>query len=107
MQPKNIPFEFVLDNLASSPITVKAVFGMFYLYMGKRIVLIFRKRAKDTQLNGIWVATQPFHHKNLIKELPALCLFSACGGKDESGWLLLPEHALDFEETALQICRVV
>jgi hypothetical protein len=108
MLPKNIPFEFVFDYLNPPEITVKPVFGMFYIYKGTRIVLILRNREKGAHLNGIWVATNPGYHEKLLKELPDLTSFSACGKEiPDSGWQLLPAQAENFEQSAIQLCRLV
>jgi len=108
MLPKNIPFDFVFDYLNPLEIVVKPVFGMFYVYKGGRIVLILRKREKDAQLNGIWVATNYPYHESLLKELRGLTSFSACG-KDipDTGWQLLPAEAENFEASAIKLCRMV
>jgi len=108
MLPYNIPFEFVLDHLVSPGVTVKPMFGMYYIYAGDRIILMLRQREKDAHINGIWVATYPEHLESLRKELPSLCAFSGCGKETfESGWQLLPADADDFEVCALHVCRLI
>ena len=66
---KAIPYEFVLDYLPPG-IIVKKMFGMHYIYLAKKIVLILRKRDNEPELNGIWVATDKEHHQSLKKDIP-------------------------------------
>ncbi|MDB5136600.1 MAG: hypothetical protein JWP37_3203 [Mucilaginibacter sp.] len=66
---KPVPYEFVFDYLPTS-IIVKKMFGMHYIYLGKRIMLILRKQDNQPELNGIWLATSREHHQSLKKNYP-------------------------------------
>jgi hypothetical protein len=64
-----ILFDFVFDYLPAG-ITVKKMFGMHYIYLGKRIMLILRKSDNQSEWNGIWVATSKAHHESLKNNIP-------------------------------------
>lgn len=105
--PKAIPFDFVLDYLPAN-IIVKPMFGMFSLYLGKRIVLILHLREKYPEHNGIWVAINDGHHDRLKATLPMLIPIMkendrSCAAK----WLLLKEDADNFEALAITICEYI
>ena len=73
---KAVPFDFVFDYLPTG-IILKKMFGMHYIYLGKRIMLIVRKSNNQPEWNGIWVATSKEYHeslKNNIAELGAFFL---------------------------------
>ncbi len=102
-----MPFEFLLDYLNFRDVVIKPMFGMFYIYLHGRIILILRQRENDAQLNGIWVASLPPHHKSLRKEIPALTTIATFAGKNESVWLLLPPASKSFETSAIQLCGLI
>ena len=71
---KPVPYEFVFDYLPAN-IVVKKMFGMHYIYLGKRIMFILRKQDAQSELNGIWIATSKEHHPSLKKDIPELGSF--------------------------------
>src|ERR1700761_2824616 len=103
---KPVPFDFVFDYLPAG-IVAKKMFGMHYLYFGKRIMLILRQGAKRPDLNGIWVATETIHHKSLMSIIPALTFFHMNSDGQPSGWLFLQDSAGDFEEAAIELCKLI
>ncbi|MDB5022841.1 MAG: hypothetical protein JWP78_596 [Mucilaginibacter sp.] len=70
---KPVPYEFVFDYLPAC-IIVKKMFGMHYLYLGKRIRFILRRQDNEPDLNGIWIATSKQHHPSLKKDIPGIGL---------------------------------
>jgi hypothetical protein len=103
-----IPFDFIFDYLLPVDLTVKKMFGMVYLYIGTRLMLMLRNRANEPHLNGIWVATDPKHVVSLRKEVPSLMSFSALGIETpESKWQLLSPNEEDFETSAITICNLI
>ena len=104
MSTNNIPFEFIRDNLTGA-LTVKPMFGMFYIYRGPQIVLMLRQRGNETHLNGVWIAADKIHHEALMKELPPASPFAEFGAS--SKWLFLPATANGFETAALQLCHLI
>jgi hypothetical protein len=105
--PKAIPFDFVFDYLPQNVVT-KSMFGMYYIYLNKKIVIILRKAAKNLDMNGIWIATSKEHHQSLEKEIPALANFVLDNGEmHDSDWRLLKHDHDEFEEAAIKICELI
>jgi hypothetical protein len=101
-----IPYDFVFDYLPTG-ITVKKMFGMHYIYLGKRIMIILRKSDNQSELNGIWVATSKEHHKSLKKNIPELGSFFIDGDERHGDWKLIADDAEDFEGAAIKICEMI
>lgn len=100
-----VPFEFVPELLYPLGVRIKPMFGVFAVYIGKKIMLVLRRQTKAPEKNGVWVASSGDHHESLQKEIPALREFSVGPrGGSGSGWLLIPEHAADFEEAVTKVC---
>jgi hypothetical protein len=105
--PKVIPYDFVFDYLPQNVIT-KRMFGMHYIYLNKKIVLILRKASKNLDMNGVWVATSKEHHQSLEKDVPALADFVLDNGEmHDSDWRLVKHDHDDFEEAAIKICELI
>lgn len=79
---------------------------MFYIYLDKKIVLIFRKTGKNPQHNGVWISTKREHHASLKAEVPAITDFEFDEGFD-TVWLLLSDTRDDFESAAEAVCELV
>lgn len=103
---KPVPFDFVLDYLPQS-IILKPMFGMHYIYLGKKIMIILRSRNNEPELNGVWLATNKTHHQSLKKEIPELSPAFIAGDERESNWLFVHPDAEGFEEAAIKICELV
>jgi hypothetical protein len=104
---KIIPYDFVFDYLPRNVVS-KQMFGMHYIYLNKKIMLILRKAAKNIDLNGIWVATLKEHHQSLQNEIPALSDFILDNGEThDSGWRFLKADDDDFETAAIQLCELI
>jgi hypothetical protein len=101
-----VPFDFVLDYLPSN-ILLKKMFGMHYIYQGKRILLILRKRGNEPELNGIWLATVRKHHESLKNDIPGFGVFTVKGYEQEGNWLFLRDKTDDFEENAIKACELI
>jgi len=101
------PYEFIFDYLPSN-IIVNKTFGMYYIYLHKKNVLILRKLTKNLNLNGIWIATGTEHHASLKAEVPAISNFVLDNGDvHDSGWQMLKEEDDDFESAARKICDLI
>jgi hypothetical protein len=108
VKPKNAPFNFIFDHLLPLDITVKPLFGMFYIYAGPRIILVLRDRKEQPDMNGIWVATSKGQQESLKKELPVLRAFSGPTSRDTgNGWQIIPKDAADFESAAIRVCELI
>ena len=69
-----------------------------------RIYLAARQREKTPEDNGIWIGTEMKHHESLFAQFSSLSYLNTIPMKK---WLLLPETAEDFEETAIEICELI
>ncbi len=101
-----VPFDFVFDYLPAG-ITVKRMFGMHYIYWGKRILLILRKSQKEQEWNGVWVATSRDYHESLKNDMPALGAFFLDEKDRHSNWLLLKDNTEDFEADVIKVCEMI
>ncbi|HTE10353.1 MAG TPA: hypothetical protein VK645_05270 [Chitinophagaceae bacterium] len=101
------PYDFIFDYLPDNVI-VNRVFGMYYIYLNKKNMLILRKLDKNINLNGIWIATGLEHHASIKAEVPGITGFVPDNGKmHDSGWQLLPEEGDNFETAAIKICGLI
>jgi len=108
MTRKNIPFDFVFDYLLPLEVTVKQMFGLWAIYLDKKIMLILRQRKNNPGTNGVWIATTREHHKSLKTNLPSLCSISTYSeGIMETEWQLLPVDADDFEASVRKVCELI
>lgn len=80
---------------------------MHYIYLGKRIMLILRKRDNQPEWNGVWVATGKEHHESLKNNIPELGSFFFEGDERHGNWLLLRDNAEDFEGAAIKVCDLI
>jgi hypothetical protein len=103
---KALPFEFVMDALASLEPTTRPMFGCTAVYVEDKIVLILRDKPAPAVDNGVWVATTREHHESLRGELPSLRSISVLG-PGVTGWQSLPSDALTFEEEALRAVALI
>src|ERR1700712_2811348 len=103
LMPTSIPFDFVFDYLPSS-ITTKKLFGMHYIYLGKRIMLILRLSKNEPELNGVWVATSKVHHESLKNIIPELGAFFIKGDERQGNWLFIKNDEDDFEGAVIKVC---
>ena len=102
-----MPYDFLLDYLPPA-VVIKPAIGMYYVYFEGKIVLIFRKAAKNPQHNGLWIATRRDDHASLKADLPAVTDFVFEEGEMyEPNWLQLQDGLDDFEEAAIAICELI
>ena len=106
MAKKDIPFEFVMDELSELGPMTKPMFGAYGVYVQEQIKVILRDREKSPNDNGIWIATTGEHHQSLQKDLPSMRSIEMFG-PGPTGWQVLPKDAEDFEELALKICEMI
>lgn len=102
----SIPFDFVLEKLITLGPIVKPMFGCHAIYVKEKIVLIVRKKGNSTEDNGVWIATTREHHTSLKIVFPSLRSIKIFGEKD-SGWQIIPEEAIDFEESVTTACEMI
>lgn len=103
---KQLPYSFVLDELATLDITSKPMFGFVYVYLGEKLILLLRERPNQPERNGLWLATTSEGLASLRQEFPLLppsCVISS--GKN--GWLFLPARLEIFESYAVRACELI
>lgn len=100
------PFPFVVDELSPIRPVVKHRFGMTYIYLDERLLLVLCDNGGCQQHNGVWLHTTAEHLESLGKEFPQLpprCLWSS---GDES-CIFLASQLEDFEEYAFKACELI
>jgi hypothetical protein len=105
-QRKPVPYEFVLDAVSQIPIETRPMFGCLSVYVDDKIVLMLRQKQKQTEDNGLWLATTEDHHQSLRREFPNMRSVQLFGGKI-TGWQVLPADSPDFESAALRACELI
>ena len=103
---KEIPYAFVMEELAGVNPYTKPMFGCTGVYVGEAIVLILRRKEKDPENNGIWIATTGDRHEALREQLPSMRSIPLFG-PGETGWQWLPEADIRFEEDTFKACELV
>lgn len=101
---KEMPFEFILDHLYPLEAFIRKMFGTHSIYIEDKIYLAARQAEKNPEDNGLWIGTEMQHHESLMKQFPSISYLNSIPMKK---WLLLPESADDFEESAIQICELI
>src|SRR5271169_2481258 len=69
---KAVPYEFVLDAIASLSPKTRPMFGCLAVYVEEKIVLILRDKAGAHPDNGVWLATTKDHHESLRRDFPSM-----------------------------------
>jgi len=105
-RPDKIPFDFVLDNLASLNPVVGQMFGCFSIYVGGKIMLILRDRREPECDNGVWIATTKEHHASLAEDFPSMRSISVLG-RSPTAWQNLPCESDTFEQDVAKICGFI
>jgi hypothetical protein len=103
---KPVPHAFVLEALDVLSPRTRPMFGCVAVYIGQKIVLLLRDKAKAPEDNGVWLATIPEHHESLRGEFPNMRSIRLLG-KPVTGWQLLAVDAPDFEAAALRACELI
>jgi hypothetical protein len=105
-RPKEVPFGFVLDEIADLHPWTRPMFGCVAVYVDEKIVFCLRDKKDSPRDNGVWIATTKEHHASLRCELP--CMRSiAVFGVAVTSWQVLPARSADFEESVLRACAMV
>ena len=105
---RQVPFQFVLDELQPIRPTLRRMFGLTYIYLDEKLLLSLRESVKQPQYNGVWLYTQAEHIESLRREFPQLprrCFWRS--GKSGSGWVILASGLEDFEEYAFRACELI
>ena len=94
---KQLPFPFVLEELASIRPTIKRMFGFMHVYLGDKLLLSLRDSAKQKGTNGLWLYTTTEHIESLAQEFPYLPKRQLWRSK-KNAWIILASRLEDFEE---------
>lgn len=105
MAKRQIPFEFVIDELNSIDPVVKPFFGAFGVYRSEIILFILWRKEEHPDDSGIWIATYKEHHESLKKEFPTLRGVNVLGAN--TNYLNLPEESENFESDALKLVQLI
>jgi hypothetical protein len=103
---KATPHEFVLDAIAHLIPTTRPMFGCVAVYVGEKIMLILRDKAKPPEDDGVWLATTAAHHESLKRDFPSMRSIQVFGTALTS-WQVLPSDSSDFEAAALLACELI
>ena len=103
---KQLPFPFVLEELASIRPTIKRMFGFTHVYLGDKLLLSLRDSAKQTGTNGLWIYTTTEHIESLAKEFPYLPRRQLWRSK-KNAWIILASRLEDFEDYAFKACELI
>ena len=103
---RQVPFEFVIEELAPLRPTIKNVFGFTYIYLDEKLLLSLRNNLKRPGTNGMWLFTTAEHIDSLMKEFPDLSRRQVWrSGKN--CWVVLASRLECFEEYAFKACELI
>ena len=103
---KQLPFPFVLEELASLRPNIKRMFGFTHVYLDDKLLLSLRDSPKQPGTNGIWLYTTMEHIESLAKEFPQLPRRQLWRSKTNA-WVILASRLEDFEEYAFKACELI
>lgn len=108
---KQIPYDFIFDELEGTDYCTKPMFGATAVYVGHKIMLILYKKdvpKNDPMINdmGIWVCIPDEHTLEMKAQFPQLRGVSFFENEN-SAWQCLRETDDDFEELALRFCKMI
>ncbi len=104
---KNLPFEFVFDELSDLEFHTKPMFGCYAFYIGNKLYFIARLRDSSPQDNGLWIAFPDDEARSSMKiqfsQLRDIQMF----GPGPTGWQVLPNDDGGFESNCFEICELI
>ena len=103
---KQIPYEFILEELSGLDTHTRPMFGCTAIYVGSKIVLVLRKKEKMDLDTGIWVCIPDEYTLEMKTKFPILkgvTFFE----NENSAWQCLRETEEEFEALALQFCKMI
>ena len=104
---KKLPFDFVLDELATLGPWTRPMFGCHAIYVEEKIVFILRDNKSPACDDGVWIATTAEHHASLRRQLPSMRSITVLANGGATGWQNLPAESDDFEQSVLRACAMV
>jgi hypothetical protein len=103
---RQVPFPFVIEELASLRPTIKTLFGSTNVYLDDKLLFSLRNSVNYPGTNGIWVYTTSEHIDSLAREFPGLPR-RQLWRSGSNGWVVLASRLEDFEEYAFKACELV
>ena len=103
---KQMPFPFVLEELAPLRPVIKRMFGFTHVYLDDRLLCSLRDSVKQTGTNGMWLYTTTEHAESLVREFPNLSR-RQLWRSGKNAWVVLPSRLEDFEEYAFRACELI
>ena len=103
---KQMPFPFVLEELAPLRPTIKRMFGFTHVYLDDRLLCSLRDSVKQTGTNGMWLYTTTEHAESLAREFPNLSR-RQLWRSGKNAWIVLAARLGDFEEYAFRACELI
>jgi hypothetical protein len=106
VKKRDVPFAFVLDELAPVDPVTRPMFGSLGVYVGERIVMILRDKGPADPDSGVWLAYDPTHEGAVVALLPRLSTIEVFRNK-VAGWKKLAARSAEFEEDVGTACALV
>ncbi len=103
---KQIPFPFIIEEIASLHPTIKTVFGFTYVYLDEKLLFSLRDDPKQRGTNGMWLFTETEHAASLAKEFPDLPK-RQIWRSGKNCWVVLAARLENFEEYAFRACELI
>jgi hypothetical protein len=100
---REIPFDFVLEQLAPLSPTTRAMFGATGVYLGERVVFILRKKGDSD--DGVWLCFEPEVEAEVLTLLPRLARIGVLG--NVRSWRKLAASSESFEDDVLYACKLL
>jgi len=98
-----VPYDFVLDELASMPVSTRAMFGSTAVYVGELVVFILRHKGDAD--DGVWLAYEGDRELAVHEALPTLQRIKAL--PNVRYWRMLAANSPSFEDDVLKACALV
>ena len=103
---RNVPFDFIIEELSPLRPTVKSAFGFTYVYLDDLLLCSLRDSVKQPATNGMWLFTTSECVDTLALEFPELTRRQVWrSGKN--CWIVLASRLANFEEYALKACELM
>jgi hypothetical protein len=103
---KEIPFTFVVDELADLDPVVKPLFSSHGVYVGDKLVFILRDKGSKDSDRGVWVVSEKDQTEAIHAVLPNLRRVDLLGDFIKN-WHKLSANDDTFEDDVLTACALV
>lgn len=107
MNKRNIPFDFILEELGDLITHVKPMFGCHAFYQDNKLLLIVRQKDSYINDNGVWVAMPVEEIESLRKEISILRNLELFNSDKPTTWQNIPESDPAFEDSVFKIIELI